>query len=124
MRCTRTTAVALAAGAALVLGLAGCGSSAKSTSLSGNKAPARDAGAPAQGAPAPNGGGGAANEAAPGTGKQTAPLPAPTGAVTDDRAIIYTGSIIIRVSKVDKAADAASGLATGAGGVGARHRRS
>jgi hypothetical protein len=110
--------VALAALAALTavagLALAGCSTSGGSSS----SAPAdRKVAEPAQAGGAPQADAQPGQPGAPAaTGKGQVPLPAPTDAVPDQRTIIYTGAIAVRVSDVDKAATAATALATGAGG--------
>ncbi|HEX8629878.1 MAG TPA: DUF4349 domain-containing protein, partial [Catenuloplanes sp.] len=53
------------------------------------------------------------------------PVKAPTDLRVDQRAIIYTGTITVRVTNVDEAAAKATAIATGAGGfVGADKRTS
>jgi hypothetical protein len=118
----RRLAVALGALAAIGLTTAACGASSSHGSSAGRK----DAAAPAQ--PVAPGGAqtGAGGAGAPDTaGQPGKPLPAPTGGVLDDRSIIYTGTITVRVQKVDDAAAQATALATGAGGfVGGDQRSS
>jgi hypothetical protein len=85
----------------LIVGVAGCSANdAKSSSNSGSEA----AGPAIARGPAPLAGGNAPKAAAP-----LAPAD-----VT--RAIIYNGTILVRVKDVDTAAAAAAGLASGAGG--------
>jgi hypothetical protein len=109
----RLTAGLLAAGLAVAAALTGC---SRSGSTSSGTAPARDtalqgdAAAGKPGALPPDQAGGA-NQAG---GNQ--PGPQPKKLVPDSRSIVYTGSITVRVSNVDEAANKAGALATGTGG--------
>ena len=85
--------------------LTGCGADGSRTSSSGANAPAGGKAAP----PAAAGGGGG-----PATGKDQ-PARAPDLSV-DQRSIVYTGSITIRVGDVNQAAAKATAIAAGAGG--------
>ncbi|MEV6488993.1 DUF4349 domain-containing protein [Actinoplanes sp. NPDC051633] len=115
MRITRMIGAALAAGVLL----AGCGSgsddsAAQSSSAGGAPAPAVEQAEPAQADQAAQGGAAAKNE----------PAQAPDLSV-DQRSIIYTGNITVRVKDVNAAAARATGYAGGAGGfVGADNRNS
>jgi Domain of unknown function (DUF4349) len=120
MRITRMIGAALAAGVLL----AGCGSggddnAAQSSTAGGAPAPAVEQAEPAQ---ADQG-----DQAAQGGAADTAknePAQAPDLSV-DQRSIIYTGNITVRVKDVDAAAARATGYAGGAGGfVGADNRSS
>ncbi len=101
-----------AVGLVVGLGLAGCSSSGASRSDSG-AAPVKQPGAaqPAQG--------GAAQQP-PGAGDKAAP-PAqqpgvPAQLTIDTRSMIFTGTVTVRVTDVERAAADASSLATAAGG--------
>jgi hypothetical protein len=102
--------------------LAGCGADSYDQTSS--------AGAPAEGPARANAGGGAVEqkdgamaEAAPAEGKNTA-AQAPDLRI-DQRSIIYTGSITIRVEDVNAAAAKVTGIAAGSGGfVGGDERHS
>jgi Domain of unknown function (DUF4349) len=104
------------AGAALLVGLAGCSSGASNAgTLSSKAAPAADTGA--------------AERAAAGTDKKAGRVAQAPGAVpmqvAGDRAIVYTGTMTVRVSDVDAAAARLAGMATGSGGyVGGDQRSS
>ncbi|HEU4424979.1 MAG TPA: DUF4349 domain-containing protein [Pilimelia sp.] len=103
-----------AVGLALAVAVSGCSTNREDTGSTAG-APALDSqrDAPGAGAPAP----GAAGKDAP-----TEPGGA-GGRLAVDRAIIYTGSITVRVEDVDDAAAKATGIVTGAGGfVGADKR--
>jgi hypothetical protein len=125
-RSWRLTAGLLAAGLAGAIAIAGCGSSASDdgapTSARGDAA----GGAQPQNAP-PAAGAGNPQEAdkAQGNTGGNAPAKAPDKLVPDNRAIIYTGTITVRVSDVDSAANAATTAALGSGGfVGGDNRNS
>ncbi|GID94444.1 DUF4349 domain-containing protein [Amorphoplanes digitatis] len=112
MRAGRKIAAAVGAvGLALTLALAGCGGSGGSDdtqSTSGGGSDKGAAEAPAAGAPE------APREDADSQGKdQTAQAP---NLAVDQRSIIYTGSITVRVDDVNISAARASGIATAAGG--------
>jgi hypothetical protein len=117
MRITRMIGAALAAGVLL----AGCGGGSENDaqSSSAGGAPAVDQAEPAT----------AGKAAAPAEGGAPAdarnePAQAPNLSV-DQRSIIYTGNITVRVKDVDAAAARAAGYAGGAGGfVGADNRNS
>jgi hypothetical protein len=110
----RLTAALGAAALAATLALAGCGQSSDDAQSTSGSAPNR--GAPAE-APA-KGGPEAADQ---GTDKAAE---APNLSV-DQRSIIYTGAITVRVDDVNIAAARAAGIATGAGGfVGGDKRNS
>jgi hypothetical protein len=122
-------------GLAAALALAGCSAGDSSTNSTGaagaaqgGKVPAdtqqdrADAAAPAQGNPAQ------ANEAqgnpAQGNAEQDKGA-APAGFLPDDRAIIFTGAVTIRVADVDDATAKVTAIATAAGGfIGADKRSS
>jgi hypothetical protein len=113
MRITRIIGAALAAGVLL----AGC--SAGSPDTKSESSTAGGAAAPAMDQAAP----GIAEQKAPAEGKNE-PAQAPDLSV-DQRSIIYTGNITVRVKDVDAAAARATGIAGGAGGfVGADNRNS
>jgi hypothetical protein len=132
----RRTAAALVAGIALAVGAAACSSSGKSESLSQPASAPKKPGEFTQegppGATAADGttGGGAADPraAAPDKAAPAAPgkqPPLPVQAIPDQRSIIYTGTVTVRVKDVDKVAGQVSALATGAGGfVGGDERSS
>lgn len=108
----RIMATAGAIGLAATIALAGCGSSGDNSTTSSDAAgdvSAQRADAPAAG---PNEEAGSAAKG--GTGADTA-AKAPDLSV-DQRSIIYTGSITVRVEDVNIAAARASGIATAAGG--------
>src|SRR6266540_281521 len=121
----RRLALALsAAGLAVAFVASGCGASSKDSSTSSG---AREPAAPAadgknnNDAPMDAGAGGTAKR----EGGTAAPAQAPGKEVPDTRSIIYTGTITVRVTKVDEAALRASAAATGAGGfVGGDERSS
>jgi hypothetical protein len=99
-------------GFVLAAGLAGCGSSSGGSNKSASAPqPAEKAPPAADGAQnaqtVPNGGGGAANGGA---------AQVPARLVPNDRSVVYTGTISVRVSNVDEAANRADTVATGAGG--------
>lgn len=121
-------AVALAAAGTVALGVAACSSSAaESTSApAGDSGVLREDGAPprdeALSAGKAQGGARPAEQAGqPGAPAQAGAEPArapqapPTDAA-DQRSIIYTGTISVRVDNVNEAAGAAATVATGAGG--------
>jgi hypothetical protein len=112
----RITAAIGAAGLALALALAGCSGdgSDRATSVSGGAAPAAEA--PDAAGPADEAG------AAPAQGKDQA-AEAPDLSV-DQRSIIYTGSITVRVDDVNIAAARTSGIATASGGFVGGDKRS
>jgi hypothetical protein len=105
----------LAAGLIAAVALAGCSNnSTDSASTSGSAAKAPAGAAPEQGGPAKDQAGTAKDPAAE----------APDLSL-DQRSIIYTGSITVRVKDVNAAAAQATALATGAGGfVGGDERHS
>lgn len=120
-RTRRLVAVALAAGLAGAVALAGC-----SSSRGGSTSAARTANAPG-GAPAPDLGADTDKKAPEPTGG--APLRQQAGQVpgeaTEPRSLIFTGMITVRVSDVDAAANQAGALATAADGfVGGDERTS
>ncbi|MFB9235175.1 DUF4349 domain-containing protein [Plantactinospora siamensis] len=98
------------AGLAAMLALGGCSGSDSDGSSTGNRA--ADGAAPAQpGGAAQNGAAGKQGaEAQPGAGAGQVDLRAP------QRAIIYTGSLTVRVPDVDAAATRAGTIVTGVGG--------
>jgi len=106
----------LAAGLIATVALAGCGNDSSSNTASSTGGGAQDA--PAAAAP---------ERAAAGTAKDQAAAPdaqAPDLSI-DQRSIIYTGSITVRVKDVGAAAAQASAFATGSGGfVGGDERHS
>ena len=108
----RMTAALSAAGLAVTLALAGCGDGSDDTAQSSAGAPALDAPAEAPAAGAP--------EAAEG---QDRAAEAPDLSV-DQRSIIYTGAITVRVEDVTVAAARATGIATAAGGFVGGDKRS
>ena len=120
----RVAAGVMAAGIAVAIGLAGCSAGDDAGSDSGG-AVQRDTAAegPAAGAP-----GAAPNEAAPDADKAGEVGGAPVRFQVDQRSIIYTGSLTVRVKKaadVDAVAERAIATATGAGGfVGSDKRTS
>jgi len=118
----RITAALGAAGLAATLALAGCGGGsddAASTSGSASDMGEQLAPAPANGAPEA-----ADKDQAAAEGGQDQAAKAPDLSV-DQRSIIYTGAITVRVDDVNIAAARASGIATAAGGfVGGDKRNS
>jgi hypothetical protein len=123
MRTTGRIIAALgAAGVAATLALAGCsgGSSDSMTSSAGN---AQDAAAPAA-APAEQPAVGGAAEAGKDQNQAQNRAAAAPDLSIDQRSIIYTGSITVRVEDVNIAAARASGLATAAGGFVGGDKRS
>jgi hypothetical protein len=106
MSVRRTTVFLAAAATAVVLALSGCGSSQQDSPSSSNKQAAPEAAAPQQGA----GAGAAADQ------PQDAQQKAPDNVDVENRSIIYTGTMTLRVKNVDAAAAQAIGYATGAGG--------
>jgi uncharacterized protein DUF4349 len=119
-RTRRLTAVALAAGLAGAVALAGC-SAGRTGASSAPGAPG------AQGGPARKAGADTDKKAAEPAGG--APAQLPTGQVpgdaTEPRSLIFTGTVTVRVSDVDGSAGRAGALATGAGGfVGGDERSS
>lgn len=121
-RLRRRTTLATGAALATAIVLTGCGGGSHNTSSSSaGRAVAPQA---AGGGGDTAGGPAAAKEAAPGAGATgtNQPALAPDLSV-DQRSIIYTGSITIRVKDVNQAATKATAIATGAGGfVGADKR--
>jgi hypothetical protein len=117
----RITAAIGAAGLAATLALAGCsGDSSDSASSDGGGSANLDAKAPAQAQRAAEA---APQEPAQGQAKDQ-PAEAPNLSV-DQRSIIYTGSITVRVDDVNISAARASGIATASGGfVGGDKRNS
>ncbi|MFI7541109.1 DUF4349 domain-containing protein [Actinoplanes sp. NPDC049599] len=110
----RITAALTAAGLGLTIALAGCGGSSSDSGTSTQSNAEGGAPAPAE-APARGG----ADE-----DKSAAKAEAPNLSV-DQRAIIYTGAITVRVEDVNIAAARAAGIATAAGGfVGGDKRNS
>jgi hypothetical protein len=112
----RITAALGVAGLAVTLALAGCGDGSDDTSASSGSAPnmaePAPAEAPAKGAP----------DAAEGGQDKAAEAP---DLRVDQRSIIYTGAITVRVEDVNIAAARAAGIATAAGGfVGGDKRNS
>lgn len=125
VRGRRAAAALSVAGIAAALVLAGCGGgSDNASSTSGG-----DAAAPAAGWDA---GAGPANERAAVPDEQKAvapgvdqPAKAPADLRVDQRSIIYTGSVTVRVDGVNEAAARATAIVTGAGGfVGSDKRES
>jgi len=111
----RMTAVLSAVGLAVTLALAGCADSSNDASSSSGSAPQLDGAGPAKAPAQP------APEAAEGRDQ---PAQAPDLRV-DQRSIIYTGAITVRVEDVTIAAARAAGIATAAGGfVGGDKRNS
>jgi hypothetical protein len=111
----RTTAALGAVALAATLALAGCGDGSDNAQSSSGSAPNLDAPA---GAPAKGG----APEAAEPARDQAAEAP---DLKVDQRSIIYTGAITVRVDDVNIAAARAAGIATAAGGfVGGDKRNS
>jgi hypothetical protein len=122
MRTTGRIIAALgAAGVAATLALAGC-SGGSSDNMATSAGSAQDAGAPAA-APALGEAGKDQAEPAAGGQAQNRAAAAPNLSV-DQRSIIYTGSITVRVEDVNIAAARASGLATAAGGFVGGDKRS
>jgi hypothetical protein len=122
----RLAAGVTAAGIAVAIGLAGCGGADDTGSSDGGavqRDSAAEAPAPAAGAP-----GAAPNEAAPDADKAGEVAGAPVRFQVDQRSIIYTGSLSVRLKKaadVDAVAERAIAAATGAGGfVGSDKRTS
>ncbi len=118
----RWTAALAAAGVAAALAVAGCTSTSSDGSAARGDAPAPAAGAPGEdagaGAPPAEGGAGDPGQQQAGTAVDLR---------VDQRAIIYTGSITVRLKdlRVDEAAARATAIVTGAGGfVGADKRDS
>jgi hypothetical protein len=127
-RSWRLAAGVTAAGIAVAIGLAGCGGADDTGSSDGGGAVQRDsaaeAPAPAEGGPAAD----APGQGAPGADKDGEVGGAPVRFQVDQRSIIYTGSLTVRVKKaadVDTVAERAIAAATGAGGfVGSDKRTS
>lgn len=121
MRITRPIAAALAAG--FLLTACGVGTSSDNASQSGGDA----GGAPAAAPAAPNEAAKDQAEVAPAQGQtegKNEPAQAPNLSV-DQRSIIYTGSITVRVGNVNEAAARTVGIASGAGGfIGGDNRNS
>lgn len=111
VRRLRAVAALSAVGLAAVMALAGCGGSSR-----GDDAARSAAGADA----------GSADQAAPGAAEgRPAEKDVPTDLRLGQRAIIYTGTIVVRVEDVDRAAAQAASFATTAGGfVGGDQRTS
>jgi hypothetical protein len=120
----RITAALSAAGLAATLALAGCGGGSEDAASTSGSAPdmgeqLAPAEAPANGAPEA-----ADKDQATAGGGQDSAAKAPDLSV-DQRSIIYTGAITVRVDDVNIAAARASGIATAAGGfVGGDKRNS
>lgn len=111
VRGRRRKATLTAIGLVTALALAGCGGMTEDNASTAQDAPARDAAGAGPGAP----------EAA----AEAPPADTPVEFRLDERAIIYTGSITLRVENVDTAAGQATSIATAAGGfVGADERTS
>lgn len=113
----RLTACLLAAGLAVAAALAGCSSSgsggasevapARDTALDGDTTAAKPGALPPE----------QGNQVgAPQAGAPNQPAQQPKKLVPDNRSIVYTGSITVRVSNVDEAASRAGVLASGNGG--------
>ncbi|MET7395091.1 DUF4349 domain-containing protein [Dactylosporangium sp. NPDC005572] len=116
MSVRRTTLFVTGALASVLMALSGCGSSAKDSSSSGS-----DGVAPAV-APVQEGGG--AGPAQDNLAQGNQPGKVPDNLDVDDRAIIYSGTMTVRVDDVDAAAQRAIAYVTGAGGfVGGDNRR-
>jgi hypothetical protein len=115
-----TAAALLAAGLAVTAALAGCASSSRGGATSGAQPARGDAfqnnNADKPGALPPEAGGANQGGANPGGAAPNQPAQQPKKLVPDNRSIIYTGSITVRVSNVDEAASRAGVTATGAGG--------
>jgi hypothetical protein len=109
-------------GTALIAALAGCSSSGSGSKTASGAAPAAANGAARNAA----GGAAAQDSAAQGTGGK-AEAPAPVGLpmqVAGERAIVYNGTMTVRVSNVDSAAAQLAGFATGSGGFVSGDQRS
>ncbi|MFG1603029.1 DUF4349 domain-containing protein [Actinoplanes sp. NPDC049265] len=116
MRTTRLIAAALVAGFLLT----GCGAGSDDSAGTAGRS---DAGGPAAAPAAPNEAAKDQAQVAPAEGKNE-PAQAPDLSV-DQRSIIYTGSITVRVENVNDAAARTVGIANGAGGfVGGDNRNS
>ncbi|HEY2948890.1 MAG TPA: DUF4349 domain-containing protein [Micromonosporaceae bacterium] len=114
----RTAAVLTVAGLVAVLALGACGGPDRSSPASNSGgANAGGAAGNAEGAPAQ-----------PPPDKAAQPGQAPGGAPiqfrVDDRAIVYTGGMTVRVADVDRAAARVTEIATGAGGFVGQDKRS
>ncbi|MFB6392080.1 DUF4349 domain-containing protein [Polymorphospora lycopeni] len=107
MAVRRVGVVLTAVGVAAALALTGCSSTTESTADSAAPYHQQQSGQDDVAA-APEAGGG------PGAGQPAAG--APVRFRIDERAIIYTGSITVRVDDVERAAGRATAIATGAGG--------
>jgi hypothetical protein len=120
MASTRTRWWLGVAGAALVLAASGCSGSTGSKDTASSSGGGERAAGPAQQAPQDG-----AGMAVPPQQQGTQPNLVPQKYAPDERSIVYTGSITVRVSKVDEAALKAAAAATGAGGfVGSEDRTS
>jgi hypothetical protein len=109
----RITAVLGTVGLAMTIALAGCsGGSSDQAQTSAGDAPALGGAAPNLGEPAPAE---APARAEAGEDAAAGPAKAPVLSV-DQRSIVYTGAITVRVEDVNIAAARAAGIATGAGG--------
>ncbi|OJF09483.1 DUF4349 domain-containing protein [Couchioplanes caeruleus] len=121
----RLTSGLCAAGIAAALALAGCSGYSSSDSQSASSrggdiagpAPAEQGAAPPQAGAGPDQAG-----AAPPQGKDTAAQAPHLG--VDQRSIVYTGSITVRVEDVGTAAARVTGIVTGAGGFVGGDKRS
>jgi hypothetical protein len=130
----RAAAALSAVGLAAALMLGGCGagdsgSTASSGRDTGGGAVAPEDQPPAEKAPAgepaqPGQAQGGQTDQAQGGQKDNAQGGAPTRFRTDQRAIVYTGAMTVRVPDVDRAAARASEIATGAGGFVGQDKRS
>jgi hypothetical protein len=105
--------LAAAAGlAAVALALAGCGGSQKDMSTTGSAPKSAGGAADAGAGNGTDAGGGAAKEAAPPAAQQGVAV----DLRVDQRSIVYTGSISVRVDDVERKASEAVSIATAAGG--------
>jgi len=109
-RAIARSSATIAAGLVVLFAAGACGAGESSHSASSNSG--GKVAAPAQGGAAQAGAGGAQdNAAAPDRAPNQAPVNLP-----DTRSIIYTGTMSVRVTKVDDAATKAAGYAAAAGG--------
>lgn len=120
VRGRRAGAALAVAGLAAALALAGCGSGDSGGSSSEVAVPqaADNAGAPAGAAPE------AATNLDSGKAAVDQPAKAPADLRVDQRSIIYTGSVTVRVDDVDQAAARATAIVAGAGGFIGSDKRS
>ncbi|GGM32189.1 DUF4349 domain-containing protein [Dactylosporangium sucinum] len=127
MSVRRTTLFVTAASAAVLMALSGCGNSAKESSDSAAPAAAPMQEGAGAGPAKDNGvqGNGVQGNGVQGNGVQgNPPGKIPDNLDVDNRSIIYSGTMTVRVKDVDAAAAQAIAYATGAGGfVGGDNRR-